>query len=64
MSRRRDVPDDDDLRVVRRDSLLVLRLHDREVEVLAEIRGKLPRERNLVRVRTEAGYGRFTDDKG
>jgi hypothetical protein len=32
---KRDAPeDDDDLRVVRRDSLLVLRLHEREVQVL------------------------------
>jgi hypothetical protein len=46
MSKRREVggpADDDDLRVVRRDSLLVLRLHDREVEVLQWVFADLAR---------------------
>ena len=42
MSKRREAPDDD-LRVVRRDSLLVLRLHDREVEVLQWVFADLAR---------------------
>ena len=40
---RRNAPDDDDLRVVRRDSVLVLRLHDREVEVLQWVFADLAR---------------------
>src|SRR6478609_2728995 len=45
MSRRRKpvVPDDDDLRVVRRGSTLLLRLHDREVEVLRWVFADLER---------------------
>jgi hypothetical protein len=45
MSERRDsgVPDDDDLRVVHRDAVLVLRLHDREVEVLQWVFADLAR---------------------
>jgi len=45
MSRRRKppVPDDDDLRVVRRGSTLLLRLHEREVEVLRWVFADLER---------------------
>ena len=41
--RKRAVPDDDDLRVVRRGSTLLLRLHEREVQVLRWVFADLER---------------------
>ena len=41
--RKRELPDDDDLRVARRGSTLLLRLHDREVQVLQWVFADLER---------------------
>ncbi len=41
--RKRDLPDDDDLRVARRGSTFLLRLHDREVQVLQWVFADLER---------------------